>query len=84
MKCEVCKVKKAEMEFNMPISDIIFRADTCINCGLLLHDYPAKIIAILKVRIKKLGLHPPLPFGEMNRVAMTKTADIKKSKKVKK
>ena len=82
MKCEVCKNKKAEMDFNMPITHgLIFRADTCIDCGLQLHDFPHKIIKIMEFRIKELGLKKPLPLEKMREVAFTKTADIKEVKK---
>ena len=49
--------------------------------GLRLHDYPDKLIAIMKLRIKKLGLKIPLPFEKIKEVAFTKTADIKEAKK---
>lgn len=74
--CEVCG-KEAEMDITMPLPIGIFKADTCMYCGMIVHEDKDSVIKILKRRAELMGISLPMDIETSNKVCETKTADIK-------
>jgi nitrous oxide reductase accessory protein NosL len=79
MKKEVCEVcgKKAEMDVTMPLPIGIFKADTCIKCGMEIHERFDWVSKIINTRAKLMKIKLPMDTVTANKVCGTKTADIK-------
>jgi hypothetical protein len=75
--CEVCDEKKAEMDVTMPLPIGIFKADTCMQCGLIIHENFNAVNKIIKKRAELMGITLPMDGETADKVCQTKTADIK-------
>ena len=57
--CEGCEKNKSEMLVNMPLSQGLFTANLCMNCGFIIHESSELFIKIINKRAKERNILLP-------------------------
>lgn len=63
---------KSEMDVHMPLPIGLFRADMCMNCGLLIQDNMKTVTKIIESRAKAMGIKLPSTPIEISKLCESK------------